>query len=417
MPMKTKNLAFIAVSIIITACSSEFNEPITLLKQPTNSNHQKNIAAYETFVQKCYDTRTNVEHYPDFYGGAYLSNTGDFTVRLTKISSENKAIIKELIGLDDLVFEQCSYSYNQLLSVKSIIDNYMTAHSGTIYLDNIQSVYVDVFENKVIVCLKQCTHSSIIDFESSVVKSELIKFVTPSFFDTDTKVTAYDSNNINSDTLSKTRVLTLSTGDCLCDNHINSDSLTYTSVAYRAMLQSGTTGFVTSGLTSSPGNTVYRYNLGIKDAAGITTLSMTQGNINAAFCQSIGTTSIDNSLIYNNAFFTYSTTTPPQPNAFMPGATTIFYGAKTLEVNNGRPTTSAITGANCTITGYGNVVYTGLAMSRYSTQESADCGGLVASTESSRILRVYGVHLIRIGVSSYFVPAYSINQTFGLTIY
>lgn len=416
MPMKTKNLAFIAVSIIITACSNEFSESVTRLKPLTDSNLQKNIAAYETFVQQCYDTRTNVEHYPDFYGGAYLSSTGDFTVKLTDISVDNEVAVKELIGLDDLIFEKCSYSYNQLLSVKSIIDNYMTTHSGTTHLDNIQSVYVDVFENKVVVCLKQCTNSSIIDFESRIVKSALIKFVDVSFFESDSRIT-HDSNNTNDNTSSKTRVLTLSTGDCLCDNHTNADSLTYTSVAYRAMHLSGTTGFVTSGLTSSPGNNVYRYNLGVKDIVGITTLSMTQGNISAAFCQSIGATSIDNSLLYNNAFFTYSTTTPPQPNAFMPGATTIFYGAKTLEVNNGRPTTSTITGANCTVTGYGNIVYTGLAMSRYSTQESADCGGLVASTESSRILRVYGIHLIRVGANSYFVPAYSINQTFGLTIY
>ena len=414
--MKPKNLILIIAFMLTTACVQD-HEIITS-KIHYAQPQQEFAKPFETFINSCHNTRDNSFTFPESYGGAYLSSSGDFIVNTTDISDENQQYLSELINIDGIIFNTCSYSYNQLLSVKQEIDNYLINNSGTIKLNNIKSAYIDICENNVIVTLKNCSPSHISEFKANICNSDTIKFIQSEL---QTKDNLSDNTSkickVSTRAAIGNQTLNLSTGMCLCDDVTNPDSLTFSSIAYRARLYNGTNGFVTSAniATSYNCNAYYYFN-GVKHLAGSCVVRQSSNNINAAFYQFTGS-SLSNILPYNGYTCTYSTTTPPQPAAFTPNTTVAFYGTKTLELNNGEPSKSVIVGNNCTIVGYGNITYTGLAMSRYSTQESADCGGLVAGLESSRVLRVYGIHLIRDGINSYFIPAYNINQAFGLTIY
>ncbi len=396
-------------SSIILSCNTENNANYVF---PKSSDCTTKVLAYETFVKNCVNTRDNTEIYPYHYGGAFLSENGNLIVKTTDLTPENQQDILNQFGVDDITFIECEYSYNDLLNVKSQIDDYLIRNSQTEKLDNIQSVYIDVQKNRVVVCLDSCLENDIAKFKSEIYSSELIEFEEHKNISNGENKTTKARFNKQSHVIN----VNLSTGNLLCDNHSNLDSLTYASVAYRAQHNSGIKGFVTSAnIAKYYGETIYSC-IGLKIPVAMTMLSKQQDDINAAFCQLTGAT-IDNNLLYNNAYFTYSTVAPPQPNAFMPGNTVLFYGANAMSSNNNLPISSSIYGANCTVVGYNNVTYTGLIMSRYLTQNGADCGGLVAGLYAIRQLRVYGIHLITIGSNSYFIPAYTINQEFNLSIY
>lgn len=56
--------------------------------------------------------------FPEFYGGAYIGTHGNLVILLTERNDDTIGYFEELIGLDNVVFEEAEYSYGMLVEEK-----------------------------------------------------------------------------------------------------------------------------------------------------------------------------------------------------------------------------------------------------------------------------------------------------------
>ena len=358
--------------------------------------------------------------YPSEYGGAYLGDEGRLTVRLTDDDALLRSQYAALAGSDGLRFERCDYSLAELNAVMDAIDAYMISHSGDSVLDNLSFAEVDLAANRVAVGLVCCDELAVEEFRSAVCDSPLLCFQSCTRAETGSGVTSPAAKGQRA----PMRVVdpdaknpSLYAGERVWSSLGPVDSLNPASVGYRARTADGVYGYVSSGMAvkqlgaallkrNEKGNWV---NVGtvIKRRSG--------GDVDAVFCAAdFWKIYVSDSLTIGNIRTVYRapiTSTLPPVNSIV-----LMFGAQTLE-NTGKQALGTIRSTRASFVGPGNVSYTNMIRADYDAS-GGDAGGLVVRHNLSQIYReVVGIHLARAQGYSFIVPALSINEAFGLTIY
>lgn len=300
------------------------------------------------------------------------------------------------------------------------INSLLECKSGTSELDNISNLYVDEKSNCIKVGLVEDDEKHIAEFKSSIFDSPALIFERASRVITQNE----PEEELRRNSLLRKALLIseqpsheLRAWDQIWGRIANNDSINSASVGYRAQTYSGQKGFVTSAhAIMRLHDSVY-----IKDAAGrLVPVGYVQkrqngGKVDAAFC------SIDESKVTVTNIL-YANTFPKKlypPSIELPAIDqeVRLFGAISSK-GKGYQTQGAVVATNCTFIGFGNVVYTNMVKATYPSY-GGDCGGVIVSEKFVVVdpRRLVGIHLGRQDGYSYFVPANTINSTFGLTVY
>ena len=118
--------------------------------------------------------------YPDFYGGMYISDDSyNLIVQIVEEKIPEKGIMEyyyynELSTIDERIkLEYVKYSYNELLNINNTITDYF---SNNKVFEDLNSWYIDVYNNRVVVNFVEATDSIKKEFKDKVIDSEIVVF-------------------------------------------------------------------------------------------------------------------------------------------------------------------------------------------------------------------------------------------------
>ena len=118
--------------------------------------------------------------YPDFYGGMYISDDSyNLIVQIVEEKIPEKGTMEyyyynELSTVDERIkTEYVKYSYNELLNINNEITDYF---SNNKVFEDLNSWYIDVYNNRVVVNFVEATDSIKKEFKDKVIDSEIIVF-------------------------------------------------------------------------------------------------------------------------------------------------------------------------------------------------------------------------------------------------
>lgn len=118
--------------------------------------------------------------YPDFYGGMYISDDSyNLIVQVVKEKIPVEGTMEyyyynELSTVDERInIEYVKYSYNELLNINNKITDYF---SNNKVFGDLNSWYIDVYNNRVVVNFVEVTDSIKKEFKDKVIDSEIIVF-------------------------------------------------------------------------------------------------------------------------------------------------------------------------------------------------------------------------------------------------
>ena len=118
--------------------------------------------------------------YPDFYGGMYISDDSyNLIVQIVEEKIPEKGTMEyyyynELSTVDERIkLEYVKYSYNELLNINNTITDYF---SNNKVFEDLNSWYIDVYNNRVVVNFVDVTDSIKKEFKDKVIDSEIVAF-------------------------------------------------------------------------------------------------------------------------------------------------------------------------------------------------------------------------------------------------
>lgn len=118
--------------------------------------------------------------YPDFYGGMYISDDSyNLIVQIVEEKIPEKGTMEyyyynELSTVDERIkTEYVKYSYNELLNINNEITDYF---SNNKVFEDLNSWYIDVYNNRVVVNFVDVTDSIKKEFKDKVIDSEIVVF-------------------------------------------------------------------------------------------------------------------------------------------------------------------------------------------------------------------------------------------------
>lgn len=236
--------ALLAVSFVVSASAA---------KNVVDDGVQESaVAAYDELMASFATTYSNSGEkiYPDYYGGSYINDAGQLIVYVTD-NVQRPAVLSDNANV---VYEPCTYSYNELLSVMDTLNNYKFSRSNDAIASNFNEFGLYDSENRIIVKLDDLSDESIKEFKENVCDSAVIKFEQGCGpIETEVNVNAGDK-------------ISFSGGSA--------------SVGYRVK-RDGVVGFVTAGHAADSVGKSIMYN-----GTTIASCEATQqsGNADAAFC-------------------------------------------------------------------------------------------------------------------------------------
>ena len=282
--------------------------------------------------------------YPSYFGGMYISDDSSKLIVQVSLESNNnqkkkisssqqKSMLESLSKIDDTIqIEYVDNSYNELNEVNTKIINYFSNNNT---YTNLVGNYVDVYQNLVIVELKENSDIMQEMFKREVIDSDLIKFVEK-------------EENINTAT-------TLKAGQGIPSDITNN----FCSVGYRAKVN-GKEGYITAGHCVKELNSVIY--------TGKVTKYQYSGKVDAAFIEVNSSFSLSNSLkYYLSPVFSVRTVTTSQK---------ITVGMKVAKSGVTTQYTSGKVVSNNYSTNAGGVYLTNLVMTDVKA-DSGDSGGPV----------------------------------------
>lgn len=378
-----KILSFLAFFSLLS-CSNDnelnfkeaSNESASIILQTLNNEKSYDVQAeavnaYEKLISTFNSgkTRSLSTKYPDYYGGAYITEDGKLVVFVTgptTKSQNNQSLISNIVGNVEIEFVPAAYSYNELNEIMDCIDN---AARNQLSINQYMDFWcIKEIENKIIVDLNKNDEEVIAEFKKTISDSPAIEFR-------------------NSSGRIKTEV-TLSPGQFITGEISGSSS-----VGYR-VTRNNQQGVIMAGHATFK-NDVFRVN-GINVAK--CEITMQQGSVDAAFCSTMGYgTAPDN--------YIYGTKNELSTETVQPGAGT--------RINKCGFATGMTDGYVQDIRATGNSesgeLLTNLTTATYNSS-GGDSGGVIYTFYSaSGIRKTAGIHMGRQGNYAIYVKADEIN--------
>ncbi len=155
---------------------SEASNPTTVQKIDATLLHDKLMSS---FSDDWIERESDPGLYPEYYGGSYVDNNGNFVIAVTGNADRNREALKEILNTENFRIETVSYSYRQMMKVMDEIDNFLVSSNipdNHPMLEKFAGAYPDVMDNRVKVLLTEINNDIINSFKRDVTNSPLIVF-------------------------------------------------------------------------------------------------------------------------------------------------------------------------------------------------------------------------------------------------
>ncbi len=155
---------------------SEASNPTTVQKIDATLLHDKLMSS---FSDDWIERESDPDLYPEYYGGSYVDNNGNFVIAVTGNADRNREALKEILNTENFRIETVSYSYRQMMKVMDKIDNFLVSSNipdNHPMLEKFAGAYPDVMDNRVKVLLTEINNDIINSFKRDVTNSPLIVF-------------------------------------------------------------------------------------------------------------------------------------------------------------------------------------------------------------------------------------------------
>lgn len=321
-----------------------------------------------------------VAKYPEYYGGAYITEQGRLTVLLHGDQEKGRQAVHAVIGSDNVEFKAAEYSYGYLTTVMDDLNEFALSKKDPASLEFLTEFALMDASNEVEVQVIGLNDQKIAALRKSVFNKPGIKF-KESTGRVKTEVTIYPG----------------------CAISRNASMAGAGSVGFRAKRNSdGKIGFVTAGHAILVGQTAY---YGSGTAVGSCVNSQQSGTVDAAFVILSNPTSDDvsNTLCGTSNLLSTMTTLPGA------GTTVNKIGHSTNH------TSGTVISTNVSVIGGTGSTITNMTSANY-TSAGGDSGGPVYTYISSTGTRpTAGIHMGASGSTRYFTKASNILSTFGIS--
>ena len=144
------------------------SEIVTPEMELESENNQRGL-----YLESVMKTRSQ---YSAYYGGCYLKK-GELIVKLTDTSDDVVSYFRDVLG-GTINYEKCSATIDELKAIKAHIENYIETKDAREdeLVQSIVSIGTFVKQNKVQVCMKDCTEEKIALFKKLITDSEHVLF-------------------------------------------------------------------------------------------------------------------------------------------------------------------------------------------------------------------------------------------------
>lgn len=175
----------------LTACNPQsnkknenqkYNENSGIINSETTQNidviklHEKLMSS---FSNDWIERESDPELYPDYYGGSFVDNNGNFVIAVTGNIDKNRKLLTDILETSNFKIETVRYSYREMMRVMDDIDNFLVnsniANDHPVLI-RFAGAYPDVTENRVKVLLTEVNDDIINSFRRDVSNSPLIVF-------------------------------------------------------------------------------------------------------------------------------------------------------------------------------------------------------------------------------------------------
>ena len=189
--IKSVNYIYTLILIISLISCNQQNRENNKDSENDNTEETNTIAANNKLSLEMYDKLMNSfgkdwmeresdpDLYPDYYGGSFIDNNGNFVIALTNNSQKVQELLKEALETDNFKTETVQYSYRQMLRVMDSIDEFLINNSipdDHVVLSHFAGAYPDVMENRVKVLFTEVNQNIINSFKRDVINSPMVIF-------------------------------------------------------------------------------------------------------------------------------------------------------------------------------------------------------------------------------------------------
>lgn len=194
--MKTNYRSILPLAVttfLLIACGQQKRDTATATSHPTDSTTLAAITTAEKekqallyheklmahFGADWIERESDPELYPDYYGGSFIDNSGNFVVAVTSDMEANRQRLATILGGDDFKIERVTYSYRQMMQVMDRIDAFLVDSSLAEehpVMAHFAGAYPDVMENRVKVILTEVNSEITGSFKRDISGSPMILF-------------------------------------------------------------------------------------------------------------------------------------------------------------------------------------------------------------------------------------------------
>lgn len=188
-------LTVLALALSFNSCSDSMREDLVTNKHELNistlkkgesseadSDFQMNANLSLEKINNHFSMNTlnksDAIDYPDYYGGAYINDSGKLVVLIKGSPNRYKKNIEDIIGNQEVEFIACKNSYKDLNSIMKSLNSYKSdpSTSNNVNSKNFNLFHLDDVSNNIVVYLDDDSDAKKKDFKKSVYNSRAITF-------------------------------------------------------------------------------------------------------------------------------------------------------------------------------------------------------------------------------------------------
>lgn len=360
------------LSDIVSSPSDEIQEKENI----ANEKYNVLLKEWATDPQVIDDVNAN---FPSFYGGAYINHNKELVIQVTELSEEISSYFAALINLENVVFEEVEYSFEELKNQKDVIASKMDEDSTEPLISQITGVGISIPDNAVSLYIVTSDNTKSIDLQTQI----------------QSQLSTFDNIKIIPTSEKDMPVAAVQPGTKI------SSSGTKRSVGFWAKDGNGNLGIVTAPHDSMSAGTTVSIDSTTFGTAGTPHFS---GSVDAVFVRRTNSDFTPSRYVSGGGFSLYSsgvTILAVGSTTYSKGITSGYRTGEVIDINY----TTAYGISNCVIT--------------TAPSNSGDSGGIVAGNGNSSNRYVAGIITGKQGGTGYimYVKASNILSALNVTVY
>lgn len=179
--MKKNTFYFLAfVALFMTATLSCNGQNKQQQKKSTEAQalalHDKLMASFNPNWETQEPAPTD---YPEYFAGVFIDNQNNLVVQFVGNPDDNREKVAKILSSNDFLTESCTYSYREMMLVMDKIDKFVADRSipnDHPVVENFSGAMADVFENRVVVRLREVNDAITQAFKKDVIDSPIVIF-------------------------------------------------------------------------------------------------------------------------------------------------------------------------------------------------------------------------------------------------